>query len=487
MSTSSQPASTETVHLDVSSDDRASEIFVINSRLALAARGIGSMGADLEPGIYKVKVRTGPTTREQTVVLQDANTPVRVEVGSLSFHSPAPIPTTDLDNPELRAAAAREAGRVHVAHGHGASIFVYASDTASHPISGLSLLNARGTPVANLDRHAASGGHADLSWAACTVAVDPGLYRFSLAVDKHTRLEQTIVASPGWQTQVFLRRRPYGTRAKHRLPNLSGAAVFVQRDGVCDLTRPDVRLTELGRLGLRAERRVLLPELIAGQLDSPMLGIYAGHLLLLEDQPDLNQLRGLVDALRTLVGDGHPDVEALALAAQPGATPQIEFRIPPMLRRSWALIVNATAAHPGLVPSDSLAAAVALRTWAEEPWLLWTRYTTERAADLSPRSDTPSPAEEVASVSALLHKYLHRSRRPGPEAPAHALAGPGAAMAGVASDLAPSVSQDLAEPARSVEPSSGPADEATLRRLVRVTGVPRATLDQMITQLQQQA
>jgi hypothetical protein len=79
-----------------------------------------------------------------------------------------------------------------------------------------------------------------------------------------------------------------------------------------------------------------------------MLGIYAAHLLLLEASVDVELFREVVGNLRTVLGRQHPDVEALALRA-PGEPAPLPFENPPMLSRSWSLMVEATVAQPSLV------------------------------------------------------------------------------------------------------------------------------------------
>src|SRR5262249_43973089 len=143
---------------------------------------------------------------------------------------------------------------------------------------------------------------------------------------------------------------------------------------------PDLRLSDLARLGLVRERQVLSDELIYavlfGKFRNPMLGLFGAHLLLLktesaEEKKDLaGHLPVIIGNLRGLFGPRHPDVGALALAL--GDPPAVTaFAVPPLLRRSWSMIVNATVARPDLVPAGSLSARVADRLLAYEPWLLW--------------------------------------------------------------------------------------------------------------------
>jgi hypothetical protein len=83
-------------------------------------------------------------------------------------------------------------------------------------------------------------------------------------------------------------------------------------------------------------------------------------------------MQEVVGNLRTLLGDQrHPDVEALALAAD--MPTDYEFAMPPMLRRSWAVVVQASATRPQLTPPGSVANAIAMLITNQDPWLIWER------------------------------------------------------------------------------------------------------------------
>jgi hypothetical protein len=211
---------------------------------------------------------------------------------------------------------------------------------------------------------------------------------------------------------------------------------------------------------------------------SPIGGMFAGHILLLDPEPDYDLLRHVVDQLRELLGDSHPDVEALALALpepRPSGTAYV-FHTPPMLRRSWALVIAATARQPELIPPESLSAAIALRTWADEPWLLFTRLNTERASDMKPLTPTAEEDEETREAEDLLRAHLKRSSRGVPATPF--------AM-DIALDTAGAPPAAPAPPAQASfpAPTSVAADEDTVQRLVRATGLPRTSVESMLARL----
>ena len=95
--------------------------------------------------------------------------------------------------------------------------------------------------------------------------------------------------------------------------------------------------------------------LLLVKFDDPLAGIIGGHLLLMEREQgrdhSLNLLKDVVRNLRALVGSQHPDVEALWLACNGSVLRRSEpFQWPPLLERSWRMIINASQSQTQLVP-----------------------------------------------------------------------------------------------------------------------------------------
>lgn len=384
--------------LEVKTADESAEVFIIDGRFKVADRGRGLQSTfNLIPGIYTVKVRAGFESREEHVVLFDK--PESVKFERINFPSPAPLADTGKTHEYHTSAAASESRRVHVNKGSGSSIFVFVRDWTSQqksdaggepnrkPQRGLKLLDARGEVVADLDKESMLDDTRD-PCAACNVQVNPGIYRLALELASGDLIEQTVVASSGWQTQVFLLQRNYGEDYSDRRADLIGASILLSKDGF-NPNDPRKRLVEAARLGLVNTRQVLpenvIDQILSKKFENPMLGIFGAHLLLLGKQIKLDLLRIVVDNLRRLLGENqHPDVEALALRLGTNKTSYI-FEHPPMLRRSWWQIVDATVDKEGLVPFGSTAAHCADRIWGEEPWLQW--MTPDKIRKEQPTSD----------------------------------------------------------------------------------------------------
>ena len=85
----------------------------------------------------------------------------------------------------------------------------------------------------------------------------------------------------------------------------------------------------------------------------------------------------MVKNLRMLMPYPHPDVEALALRLE--GTPVVQVSIPPMLRRSWSIILDASADEKAMVMRGSAAADIIGRVCSVDPWLTWVEPATAQA------------------------------------------------------------------------------------------------------------
>jgi hypothetical protein len=437
------------IHLGVSTADVATEIFVLDESFHEAARGLGRLDVDLPPGIYKIRVRTGGRESERYVTLSPSHAyggagpgGKEVSFGPLEFSSPAPLSNTNAP-PEHSRDIARASHDVHVKKGSGSAVFVCSRDESKpgsaapaprqSPSTGLTLRSAGGELLVDLEQASVARASEGDPWAACNVELDPGLYRLSVETPMG-RLNQTVVASPGWQTQIYLLQASYGPDADGRRANLNGAAILLARSGF-DPSSSGMRLTELARLGLRDHRAVIRPEdvhsMLGGKVENPMLGLFAAYLLLekpladqflLHDQPpdeqvrkNLSTLRIVLAHLRAQLGGEHPDVEALALRIEgvEGRSPR--FTAPPVLTASWESIRAAALKQPEILPADSLLTRVATSFWGPLPLLVW-REPDAGDPDGAP-FDVRSPAAAPLTADQLIDRIRAAAGRL-PEAPA---------------------------------------------------------------------
>jgi hypothetical protein len=470
--------------LEIQASDSATELFVIDGDHHLVDRGIGMLTTKpLDPGIYKIKARVGFETREQHVVLREPGQ--KVVLPPFAFASPALLRDTSKTHEYQVAAAETESHNVHFDKGQGSTIFIFARAwtpsqiqpsalRSINPAAGLSLCDQGGNTITYLETAGRVDNQVRDPWAACNVQLNPGLYRLSLALPSGERLEQTVVACPGWQTQVFLLQRDYGDSRRADLPKAS--VLMAQGMGFYN-GDVGMRQAELARLGLTNERKVLsseVREMLRTKFENPMLGIYGAHLLLLEQSPDMDLLRMVVNNLQGLLQYQHPDVEALALAID--VSGGYSFTVPPMLRRSWSLVVNATITRPDLVPAASLAASAAQNLWSEEPWLVW--HEPAPAVATPPNAVTTAPEARVESdleAAFQAHVLALSPRVPRSDSPFGAVRKMRATLGSVPESASASIA--FAAPAT---PGPLQVDDNKIGFLVRTLGIPRSSVESML-------
>lgn len=378
---SSSEGGTESVPVTVNAE-KDTEIFVIDAAFNLKARGVEQLNEELDPGLYKLKFRTGDLVQEVHAVVEPGGGPVEFTSPPSHFASPAPLSETGTTDGRQEEAAAHLSREVHRHLGSGSQIFLFTRCYTGHvadpaalkvdnPARGLSLHDPQGRLLVDFERESKPGSGSDPA-AGCTVELEPGSYRLRVRTQQWGALEQAVVASPGWQTQIFLW---HTDDEGARVPDLAGACVLLVELGAgFDPDSHQLRSSELARVAL-AEGRVFMPrhqleEMVSYEVVDPMAAIYACHALVGAGEADPDLLAAVIDRLRGLVG-AHPDVEALDFFLQGSAGTGHRYEMPPMLASSWSLVVSASARQPELVPPGSLAARVSTALWGDGPWLIW--------------------------------------------------------------------------------------------------------------------
>jgi|GEM_PF-3433697 len=387
----SLPINIDGVKLTLEAEEAGTEIFLLDDQSRVIQREVGRLETSQPPGVYKIKLRAGYADREEIVLLEEA--PVIKTYPALPFYSPIPLDGTAARIESHAKAAERFTGEATpVVIGNGSGLFLFARDfprgdeertpVVENPMHGLSLKNVSGETLIDLQERA-EVHHGEEPWAACLIELDPGSYVISLKAPDGAVTDQIVYAAKDWHTQVFVTQRSHLKRIETpsgeiqeetlRLPDISSAGVLVTRGKYFSADDPNARLAELARLNLSSRRQVLagkLREMLDKKFEQPMLGIYAAHLLLLEKELDAPLFAVVIKNLRILLGNSHPDVEALALVTSEDGSSHI-FNTPPMLRASWSLVVRATAKRRDLVPLGSMSAQMADCVLGNEPWLMW--------------------------------------------------------------------------------------------------------------------
>lgn len=397
----------------------ATEIFLLDHQFRLRERGVGRLTATVEPGLYKVKYRAGTEVVETHVEIEPKSGTVHLQAPVVPYFSPAPLATAQTTHEYHEDAAATLSRKVHQHLGEGSQLFFFARawthpqgrqprvppvPSNHHPATGLTLRSADGSLLVDLQQ-ASEVRLDDDPWAGCTVSVAPGAYRLRVDTPRWGGLEQTVIASPGWQTQVFLLQDNFSdTTASAYRPDLAEGSILLARVGHgFDPKRGELRLAELARQSLASNRAVLsaddLTRLVTKKRSSPMLGIYGAHALLARGAR--RQISATTRVLSSILGD-HPDVNALRLAMASRPSNTLSFALPPMLSASWSIIVDRAAKRPDLVPAGSLSSRVASCLWGNGPWLIW---LAEQVAETSTGTSSATVADALAAVSELGSRF----------------------------------------------------------------------------------
>jgi hypothetical protein len=428
--------------LTVTTGNPATEIAVLDRRLVLNGQpAVGTLSRRLRNGIYKVKARLGAELAER-VILLDRDTPLDM---SVRLASPAPIPGSRLSHEyhEATLQSLREGTPLGAAGPASATAEILVlgrywtgpSDNGAgpvaaaflHPLLGVTLRRPNGRRITDLaTTEVRNGGDRDPVAGLC-LPVTPGMYLLRHTLTGRRVYEQALVASPGWRTEIYLRSSlpAPGAPATAERQDIGEIAVLMKPAGSAppfDWTPdPEAELVEAARLALGTGRDILsgapeAEELLLRRFTNPMAGLLGAHVLLRaiedaqrkrSDAPDLGPRLALLTAavlrLRELTGTGHPDVEALALVCpEVPPRPKVPFAAPPMLHRSWRLLVRAAKERPDLVPRslwDKVHATTGVR-----PFLVWAADRPTREAHLKALRTrlevVPTTRSQPARVSA---------------------------------------------------------------------------------------
>jgi hypothetical protein len=384
-------------------------IEVMDAGYRVRAKGYGRIEKSLPTGLYTVRYSAADAMEERDITLFPGD-PVKVDHRpELPFASPAPLDLTSTSHEYHQQQAGRLSKAQPLARGEGAQLFIFVRDlelgNPGNPAASLTLHGLEGELLLALAEVAESSSEnrSEASWAGCNIGLNPGTYRLRLQFDANKRIETAVTVCSGWQNQVFLFRRGGGFDSSDRpTPDLSGAAQlmapisqgFKPRAGVMKGTvhpweaGKDLRLAELARQALAHGWRAIstqdLSALLRGKWSDPLLGIFGLHLLLMKPEPDLALAEQVVERLREDILNRfqHPDVEALAAEICRLRGRHLELSsldAPPMLRRSWQMLVAATSQQANLIGPNSLAARISDRLWGTGAWLIWEEPLKERS------------------------------------------------------------------------------------------------------------
>lgn len=350
------------------------ETLIVGPSFTLLRRELGTFSGFLAPGIYKFKFLRGTAACEQLVEIPPGSAQVMVTPEhELELDSAVPLSRSKRSSAHQVSAARTMSQQAQAAVGQGSSIYVFVRNDADapprDPAAGFSLHALDDSLVADIATMAVRDDAQHPTCAAFNLGVNPGAYRLRYDDGQET-LEQMVIASANWQTQVFLVHRAAVTAdgsgtTTHPLANAS----VLMCSGGFDPDDELVQHADSARIALSLGRvrmpHELLSRLLNDKFESPMLGVYAAHAIAAGGKNTL--LDRVLDALESTIPN-HPDVAALRLSSSAQA---VEIEWPPMLRSSWNAIIAATLDGKASLCAGSLASRLPTSTLAGTPWLVW--------------------------------------------------------------------------------------------------------------------
>ncbi|MCG2620511.1 caspase family protein [Arthrobacter sp. I2-34] len=366
--------------IEVIAENPAAAILVTDYTLSPVLSDTGTLKELDMPGVYKIRVEFGRdinAVREQVVLLdRDMSNPA---TAAPRLASPAPIPGSAFSRdvhvgPFLDAARRQGTFKEPVAGNAAISVLaryrqadiVPAADTPEHPLAGLELLDGSGGTIATLvEGSSLEGAGSTDPQAVWEQEVPPGVYFLRANLAGGRLIDGTVIASPGWVTQLALQRSPAGPGDGTGPSPIDDAAIFIRPAGGESRPWKEDKVIEGARIGLAQGRNPLalgrgteLQRLLLQEYEDPVAGILGCHLLLRAAdsssglRPEEAQLLdAAVARLRTTLGHGHPDVEALSLRCADASLRRVDpIAAPPVFEAGWKLLIEASYANPALVP-----------------------------------------------------------------------------------------------------------------------------------------
>jgi hypothetical protein len=394
--------STSEVSLQLSCDNAAAELLVVNGEFKLVAKGSTPLNTKVEPGIYALKAKIGAQVHEQLQVIDGSQQSYAFYLKAPEFESAMPLTHTKTSREYHQYSLDRftQPGEPFIALGEGSVIVLYVRDTSrrnfehkreqeveySSNFDGFRLMDAAGAELVNFDEKATRS--IDQGYIGAQVRVSPGHYVLAWERgDQETRL--ALNTAPGWVLQVFIRLQPVAANSVAMHPDFSEAAFAYDRIGMKYLAdRDDFRMLEAARLALLDRRNIVTGEMmrniLTGKYDNPMLGVYGAYLLVGAPEIDLDLLGRVITNTATLLAGGdNPDIVALAwiyasktkarpigFDTRPWAEILASLKGPPLLVQSWdALVACAQGAQldistlPAFRVAGDLAVSGIVLTW----------------------------------------------------------------------------------------------------------------------------
>ena len=422
----SREGSPQSAQLTVRAGSPLAEIFLIDQDFVLTARSVGDFKAELPAGVYKIKAKLADATVERLILLEDDET---LDISNeLVIGSPVPLADASaagalesLPVPDDRDAPRME-GRTQIMLMTRTEMA--SGDTPVMPPR-ISLHTPGGSPIGSLEPEPRRLDYHD----STVIEVNPGAF-FARREDRFgDAAEQCVYAVDGWQTQLFTLEQPGDEDEIGRIR----VSVLMSRDGF-DPSDPELHTVEEARTALACERKIASEALaeLCETTENPMLTLFGAHLMLIgrdaerrdSSKRDAGRLDEnavmapvqfeqarfdrIVDRLTDALGPEHADVVALATQRRGQSLDALHpIGAPPMLWRSWILLVAASNDVPALVPTHTWLRT--LHVLPLRPFFLWAPVENPRVGDSLKDSiavNTPRNSSEQSEADDEVRRRL---------------------------------------------------------------------------------
>lgn len=392
----------------------ALEVTLLDSRFGVAAHGFGGLDARVEPGLYELQLRAGPTEETKLLKLEAGDVHNERNV-FLDIPSPAPLDGTTTTR-EPHQHAARDAVARLGPH-DGIVVMVRNLRGEDFPLDRKTLNRLQ--VVGKTLEPAPGKWEADrrqgfATWAART---GPGGVALRLAARSSdgvpTYEYRPVWVAPGWHVLVFVPN----TRAG---PAPEQATIHLARRGLpwepWNESAGIGRALDLALFGLRKGRPVvprdLLRLLLRTKFRNPMLGVVGAHALLAQPKPDFRLFDTVLGNLRNLLRPDHPDVAGLAWLGEerrhrPRARkpiPLAPVRWPPTFLTAYEALLRLDALRPGTLARGSAAERAAAQLDLSGVWTSWAEARRRAGSEQAAREAAHERVEEYVRGVATLHR-----------------------------------------------------------------------------------
>ncbi len=374
--------------LTVHGGDSLTKISIIDKNFNKVATGLGFLSEKLDPGIYKIRSQTATTSEHRLIEVtgREEGGNRSIFFNRQSIQSAVPLADTVFPGKTFQQSDIKKLHDIsfkkpEIGATEDCRLLIHLRDDEMleneflpHSIS---IHTADGSKLADF-----SNGYidADNHNAGVAIGVKAGVYRLRVETGPLGEYEVFLCAAEGWQTQVFLANGSfYSGSIKFRRPMLRTSSVLMARLGQpFTPDNQDARLAELALQALIKGYNILeaddMRNLLQGKFEDPMLGIYGAHLLLQRTRINWDVFHTICKNLEHLVGPV-PDVQALFVKSKisfdsPEKRIEVYRGMPPLLIRSWDLLVKQSQRKYTAIPMGSLADRVSMNVVSSKPWLI---------------------------------------------------------------------------------------------------------------------